>query len=92
MFIKILYFLLFTSLGVGILKYRKNIFEWTGRWYWAEKYLGNGGTFIVIILIGLGMIFFGVGYPLGAFDDMKGSGVMGGSGSEIMTTEDIVGR
>lgn len=74
MFAKILYFFLFTSLGVAILKYRKNVFEWTGRWYWAEKYLGHGGTIIVIILTGLGMIFFGVGYPLGAFDDLKRSG------------------
>lgn len=78
MFVKLVYLVFFTSLGVAILKYRKNVFDWTGRWYWAEKYLGNGGTVVVIILIGLGLIFFGVGYPLGAFDSLKGrGGVMG---------------
>jgi hypothetical protein len=70
MFAKIFYFLFFTSIGLSILKYRKTVFEWTGRWYWAEKYLGNGGTILVISLIGLGCMFFGIGYPLGAFDDM----------------------
>lgn len=71
MFVKILYFLLFTSLGIAVLKYRKNVYEWTGQWYWAEKYVGRGGTLTVITLIGLGLLFFGVGYPLGAFDTFK---------------------
>lgn len=58
MFIKLFYFLVFTSLGVTILKYRKKVFEWTGQWYWAEKYLGRGGTIVAITLIGMGMVFF----------------------------------
>lgn len=63
MFIKILYFFVFVGLGVAILKYRKNVHEWTGQWYWAEKNLGRGGTILVITIVGLGLIFFGVGYP-----------------------------
>lgn len=39
MFVKIIYFLFFVSLGIAILKYRKNVYEWTGQWYWAEKWL-----------------------------------------------------
>lgn len=39
MFVKLLYFLFFVSLGVAILKYRKVVFEWTGQWYWAEKHI-----------------------------------------------------
>lgn len=58
MFVKFLYFVIFTGLGVATLKYRKRVYEWTGRWYWAEKYLGNGGTVVVITLSGIGMIFF----------------------------------
>ncbi len=39
MFVKIIYFLFFVPLGVAVLKYRKNVYEWTGQWYWAEKWL-----------------------------------------------------
>jgi len=58
-------------IGYLILRYRKNIYDWTGRWDWAEKYLGD--TVTAIILIGAAMVFFSVAYPLGAFDGLKGS-------------------
>ena len=79
MFVKILYFVLFVSTGVVVLKYRKVLFEWTGRWGWAEKYLGNGGTVTAITFIGLGLIFAGVAYPMGAFDDLNKGNPMEGS-------------
>lgn len=50
-FVKIFYALLGIGMGLGILKYRKVVYGWTGRWYWAEKYLGSGGTIFVISLI-----------------------------------------
>jgi hypothetical protein len=49
--IKIFYALLGISMGLGILKYRKVVYSWTGRFYWAEKYLGSGGTILIISLI-----------------------------------------
>ncbi|MDD5197808.1 MAG: hypothetical protein PHN60_03025 [Candidatus Gracilibacteria bacterium] len=69
--IKIFYALLGISMGLGILKYRKVVYGWTGRWYWAEKYLGSGGTVFVISLIGLGLIFVSVVYPFGFFDNPR---------------------
>ena len=51
--IKILYSIFGIALGVGVLKYRKMIYGWTGKFYWAEKYLGSGGTLFIIILMGL---------------------------------------
>lgn len=51
--VKIFYALLGIAMGLGILKYRKVVYSWTGRWYWAEKYLGSGGTVFIISLIGL---------------------------------------
>ncbi|QFR39202.1 hypothetical protein A9Q91_03120 [Candidatus Gracilibacteria bacterium 28_42_T64] len=63
--VEILYGIFLIFLGSGILKYRKIIKSWTGNFYWAEKYIGSGGTYLVIILIGMLLIFFGVTYPFG---------------------------
>lgn len=67
-FIKIIYSLLFIAWGVALLKYRRTVKSWTGNFVWAEKYLGNWWTYLVIILFGLFFIFFGVLYPFGWFD------------------------
>ncbi|NDK19936.1 hypothetical protein GW819_03775 [Candidatus Gracilibacteria bacterium] len=66
--IKIFYALFGIVIGLGILKYRKVVYSWTGRFYWAEKYLGSGGTVFVITLVGLGFIFVSAAYPFGVFD------------------------
>lgn len=61
--IKLFYALFGIAMGLGILKYRKVVYSWTGRFYWAEKYLGSGGTVFIITLVGLGLIFVSVAYP-----------------------------
>lgn len=61
--VKLFYSLLGITLGIGILKYRKMVYGWTGKFYWAEKYLGTGGTIFVIIVCGLGLLFVSVAYP-----------------------------
>lgn len=66
--LKILYAAMGIAVGIGILKYRKIVYSWTGRFYWAEKYLGSGGTMIVITLVGLGLIFVSIIYPFGVLD------------------------
>ena len=66
--VKIFYALTGIAMGLGILKYRKIVYNWTGRFYWAEKYLGSGGTVFVISLLGLGLVFCSVVYPFGFFD------------------------
>lgn len=74
MFEKIFVGLFCIGTGYLFLRYAKTVLEWTGHFMWAERYLGRGGTVVVIYLMGAGLIFFGVGYPFGAFDDMN-SGV-----------------
>jgi len=49
--------------GGAIIKYRKIVHEWTGNFFWAEHYLGRGGTFFVLIMIGLGLMIWGVSFP-----------------------------
>ncbi|MDD3302667.1 MAG: hypothetical protein PHN31_03850 [Candidatus Gracilibacteria bacterium] len=66
--LKLFYSILYIGLGILIIKYRKNIHSWTGNWYWAEKYLGSGGTYLVLVFLGLFFIFLGGLYPFGGLD------------------------
>lgn len=63
LFIDIIYAILFIIGGYSIIKHRRNVKKWTGNWLWAEKYIWNGGTYVVLILIWLFMIFLWVLYP-----------------------------
>jgi len=38
-FVKIFYGILLFTTGLVIIKYRKIVYEWTGKFIWAEKYL-----------------------------------------------------
>ncbi|MCD5385035.1 hypothetical protein LRZ95_00020 [Candidatus Gracilibacteria bacterium] len=67
--LKIIYGILLIAGGLGMIKYRKVIKSWTGNFYWAEHYIGRGGTYLIIILIGLAMIFMGAMYPFGGMDN-----------------------
>ena len=51
-----------------MIKYRYQIYHFTGEWGWAERYLGLNGTIVAISLIGMLLIFVGVAFPFGAFD------------------------
>ncbi len=70
--IKIFYGILLIIWGYSIIKYRRNVKSWTGNWLWAEKYIGNGGTYVVLILIGLALMFFGILYPFGGIELITG--------------------
>ncbi|NDK07916.1 hypothetical protein EOM39_01565 [Candidatus Gracilibacteria bacterium] len=69
--IKIFYSILFLALGGALIKFRKNVHDRTGHWYWAEKYLGSGGTYLVLILFGLFLIFLGAIYPFGGLELLR---------------------
>ncbi len=68
MIIKIIYAILLIASWSAILKYRKVVKSWTGNFYWAEKHIGSWGTYFVLILIWLGLIFLWVLYPFGWID------------------------
>ena len=42
------------------LRYRSQIVEYTGDFAWAEKHLGQGGTYAVVVLLGVFFFFFGI--------------------------------
>lgn len=70
--VDIFYALLLIAGWMAIIKYRRNVKSWTGNWMWAEKYIGNGWTYVVMILVGLFMIFFWVLYPFGGMEIITG--------------------
>ena len=63
MILEIFYWLLLIGWGALLLKYRKNVKWWTWNFVWAEHYLWNGGTYIILILIWLFMMFWWVLMP-----------------------------
>lgn len=58
-------------IGILLLKYRYQVYHFTGDWEWAVRFFGGNGTVVAICLIGAGFIFVGAGFPLGAFDEEK---------------------
>lgn len=65
MIINIIYWLLLILWWIALIKYRKIVKWWTGNFYWAERYIGNWWTYLVLILSWLFMIFLWVLYPFG---------------------------
>lgn len=61
--IKIFYGLLFIWAWFLILKYRKTVIWWTWKFFWAEKYIWNWGTYFIIMLIWIFCIFLWLLYP-----------------------------
>jgi hypothetical protein len=65
---KFLMWLLILLSGMAILRYRYQIYDFTGEWGWAEKYLGGNGTISAISLIWALLIGIGTAYPFWVID------------------------
>lgn len=70
--IDIIYSILFITGWYALIKYRRNVKSWTGNFTWAEQYIGNGWTYVVLIICGLWMMFFGVMYPFWGMELITG--------------------
>ena len=49
--------------GVAILRYRYHIYNFTGDFDWAQRYLGGNGTVVAIVLFGMLLIGAGAAFP-----------------------------
>jgi hypothetical protein len=67
---KLLIWLMLIAIGATIIRYRFQVYEFTGEWDWANTYLSS--TMVAIILIGMVLIGAGAAYPFGAFDGLSG--------------------
>lgn len=72
--------LILIATGILVLKFRYQVYHFTGDWDWASRYLGSNGTVVAISLLGCGLIFVGVAFPLGAFEKEE---IVTGSGTTI---------
>lgn len=63
-----IYFLAMEAIGLLLIVYRERVQRISGSIGFAEKYLGAGGTYNFILLIGVGFIVFGVLYITGSLD------------------------
>jgi len=57
--------ILVIGLGVVILKYTRQTYEFVGSFAWAEKFFGIGGTITALKLLGIVFIVVGALYALG---------------------------
>lgn len=55
--------------GFLILVYRPKIKDFTGDIGFAERYLGAGGTWTFLILVGMGIFILGLMWALGSLQD-----------------------
>ncbi len=68
MFVRIITSLLMMITGAALMKYRKEVYDFTGPFGWAEKYMGTGGTSTAIVLIGFGLVIISILYLFGYFE------------------------
>ena len=66
-----------------LIKYRERIVNLTGKFAWAEKYLGYGGTYHFMVILAIILFFWGVASMTGTTDVFLGplKGIFGGGGS-----------
>lgn len=55
--------------GLLIIKFREKLQTWTGNISFAEKYLGPGGTFTLLLLIGAVTVILSILYMTGILQD-----------------------
>ncbi len=53
MFSKVIWLLASGGLTFLMIKWRKQIIEFTGKWGWAERFLGMGGSYTAVVLIAM---------------------------------------
>lgn len=70
---RILVGLLGIPLGVLIIIYRYQIKQFTGDMDFAEKYLGYGGTYTFLILLGILVSVFATMYAFGTLQELMQS-------------------
>ncbi len=68
--VDIFFAVLLISMWTVLLKYRKVVRSWTWNFVWAEKYLWNWWTYLVLILLGCFFIIWWFLYPFWGLEMM----------------------
>ncbi len=86
-FLKIFYWILLFSMWAVLIKFRKTIYEWTGKFAWAERYIWSGWTVLVIILTWMFLMFLSVAYPAWVFEMPKSDKTLDNLDSRYWSSE-----
>ena len=70
MIFRILVGIIGVPLGFLILRYRDKVKDFVGDIGWAERYLGSGGTWTALILIGVLRIVLSFMFMVGSFQGL----------------------
>ncbi len=65
----ILWGVIFIASGIGLVVYARKLVEWFGTMATAEKYLGSGGTYSALRIMGILSIIIGILVMTGFLDD-----------------------
>ncbi|MBU0577274.1 hypothetical protein KJ742_02775 [Patescibacteria group bacterium] len=55
-------------LSIALIVYRERVVRFTGMIQWAESHLGGGGTYTLMVLIGVLLFFLSLMYMTNSFD------------------------
>jgi hypothetical protein len=69
--VDLFYAIMFFWMWFGIVKYRRIVKTWTGNFVWAEQFIGRWGTYVILMLFWVAMMFFWVIYPFGGLEMFK---------------------
>ncbi|MCX6733992.1 MAG: hypothetical protein NTX63_04240 [Candidatus Peregrinibacteria bacterium] len=69
---KLLSLLLGLPTAILLIKYRRNVGDFIGPVDFAEKYLGSGGTYSLVIIIAFAVFVLSLMYAFGTFQEIFG--------------------
>lgn len=72
---RILVFILGVPLGFLIMIYRYQLKQFTGEIAWAEQHLGSGGTYNLILFIGLAVTVLSIMYAFGSLQEITAGSI-----------------
>jgi len=53
-----------------LVKYRRSIIHFTGKWGWAEKYLGIGGSYSAVVIVAIIVFLLALSKLFGKIDNI----------------------
>lgn len=63
--------IIIASMGIAIIKFRRDIKQWVWAFMWFESIFWRGSTYLLIIIVGWGFIVIGFFWPFWVFDNFK---------------------
>lgn len=70
MFANIVWGIIGSLVAFALLKWRKQVIDFTGKWGWAERILGMGGSYTAVVLLALIIFLLAITKMSGKLDEI----------------------